>query len=329
MRIIHRRFFMSTVSIILPVKNVERWIEETLSSIQQQTYQDWELVIVDDHSQDRTWEILNSYSRQQPDKIQLYRNPGEGIIPALQFALSKCSGRYVTRIDGDDLMPPDRLKLHVEKLISAPKKTIVTGKVQYFHENEISEGYRKYENWLNERIARDDHFKHIYRECVIASPNWICFREDLLDHNLFDFLEYPEDYDLVLKWYQNNFEVLSVNETTLLWREHPDRTSRNSESYQQKAFFELKIKRLIEKEYNKSKRIGVIGKGQKANLCATILNEFGIHCEQYNDPGKLDELPQRSIDLLLIAVYPEGRISEIESFLSSQGYLLGHNAWFV
>ncbi len=320
---------MNTVSIILPVKNVDRWIEKTLISIQQQTYHDWELIIVDDHSEDRTLDILKVFAEEQPDKIKIYRNPGSGIIPALQCALSKSSGKYITRIDGDDLMPKDRLNLHVEKLNSSPNKAIVTGKVKYFHENEVSEGYLKYEKWLNERTVLNDHFKHIYRECVIASPNWMCYRQDLLKYKLFESLEYPEDYDLVLKWYQYNFEVLSVNDITLLWREHPDRTSRISKYYQQKAFFELKTKRLLEKEYRKPGTIGIIGKGQKANLCAAILKRSEIPYKQYNDPNKLQELTYKSLDILLIAVYPEGSIFEIENHLKTIGYTLGENAWFV
>ena len=59
-----------------------------------------------------------------------------------------------------------------------------------------SEGYLKYEYWLNDRIDQNDHYKHIYRECVIASPNWISKKQDLIQYKIFENLNYPEDYSM-------------------------------------------------------------------------------------------------------------------------------------
>jgi len=260
------------VSLIMPIKNLESYISETLQSIVQQNYQNWELIIINDHSEDGTEAILHQYALQD-ERITFHSNLGNGIIPALQLGLHLSKGQYISRFDGDDIMPPNRLKLMVEALSTAKPKTIVTGKVKYFSDESISAGYKKYENWLNERIDQNDHWEWAYRECVIASPNWMVRKADLLNMDGFNELSYPEDYDLVLQWYQHGFEVKGIPVTTLHWREHPERTSRNSDHYQQPAFFGLKIKHFVKNDLGNATLI-VWGTDKKGRLTKAILDEL-------------------------------------------------------
>src|SRR5690606_4549742 len=145
----------SRVSIIMPLKNASQWVEETIQSILKQTHEDWELIVVDDHSEDHSIEIVSNYVHQD-NRIQLFKNASKGIIPALQLAFEKASGTYITRMDADDIMPVNRLKLMVEQLQNLPDKAIVTGKVKYFSDTAVSPGYLKYEQWLNERVEQQD-----------------------------------------------------------------------------------------------------------------------------------------------------------------------------
>ena len=259
------------VSLIMPIKNLEGYIAETLHSIIQQSHQHWELIIINDHSIDETKDIIAAFAAKD-QRIRLYQNEGIGIIPALQLALRHTKGEYISRFDGDDIMPPDRIGLMLEASLTAPAKTIVTGKVKYFSDEPISNGYLAYEQWLNERINRNDHWDWIYRECVIASPNWMVRKSDLLEMGGFDQLSYPEDYDITLQWHQHGFKVKSLSETTLQWREHPERTSRNSAHYNQKHFFQIKVKHFITHELGNSKLI-LWGTDTKGKLTKSILDQ--------------------------------------------------------
>jgi glycosyltransferase involved in cell wall biosynthesis len=320
----------------MPYKNAGPWIEETIQSILNQTFKDWELIAIDDHSTDDSAEIVKRFGSKD-HRIHSIANPGTGIISALQAGLNESHGEFITRMDADDIMPESRLALMLENLESAPPKTIVTGKVRYFGEYEVSEGYRKYEKWLNDRILRQDHYDHIYRECVIASPNWITRKNDLIKYSIFENLEYPEDYSMVFLWFEHGFNIVSIDEITLDWREHPQRTSRNSDIYSQASFFELKMNWFRKFNNLEQHSIGIIGAGSKGKLLMSQLpdesaiNWYDLNHKNYNtevmghsikNPDDIDD------DLLLIAVYPDNP-QTIEQFIKEKGYEIGMNAWFV
>lgn len=324
----------------MPVKNAGSYLHECLSSIRGQTFPFWELLVVNDHSTDNSQAIIEIHTQEDP-RINLLQNQGEGIIPALRMAFSHCQGDYVTRMDGDDVMPSNRLDLMIKVLSSARPKTVVTGKVKYFGEQEVSEGYQSYEHWLNERIDRNDHWNWVYRECVIASPNWMTRRQDLLVINAFDDLRYPEDYHLVLKWFEEGFTVKSIPEVTLLWREHPHRTSRNSEHYDQLHFFRLKVEHFVRQM--RPQKLLLWGAGPKGRLTAQILDSLnvpflwmdlnpekygkGINGHQVQHFEKIEEeLPCQ----LLISVYPpEKEKTRMEKYLERLGLILGKSYWYL
>lgn len=325
-----------SISIIMPFRNAERWIGETIDSIIQQSYPEWELVAVDDFSSDASIQLIEEF-RIKDDRIRLCKNTLHGIIPALQLGLKEAKGVYITRMDADDIMPKDRLELMLNTLQNTSKKTVVTGKVTYFSATHVSEGYKKYESWLNERIAARDHFDHIYRECVIASPNWLVRKKELIETGIFDRLEYPEDYDMVFRFRENEFKIEGINETTLLWREHPDRISRNSAVYDQKSFFKLKLQWFLKLNGLKHEKIGIMGAGKKGKIVAKFLLDnkiefdwFDQNYARFNNPilGK-QILNQENIkcSLLIIAVFPE-RMENLLQYLNDKNYVIGKNAWF-
>ena len=83
------------VSILMPVKNTENYLEECLNSILIQNEQNWELIVVDDFSTDKSWQILNDFAKKDA-RIKVFKNKNSGIIGALQLALMKSSGEMIT-----------------------------------------------------------------------------------------------------------------------------------------------------------------------------------------------------------------------------------------
>jgi glycosyltransferase involved in cell wall biosynthesis len=319
------------ISILMPVKNEGKYLRACLDSIRQQTHQDWQLIVVDDHSNDKTTVILEEYTMKE-QRIQWSKNEAKGILPALQQAFERSAGAFITRMDGDDLMPSYKLAVLLDLLKDAPPRTIATGKVRYFSESAVSDGYLRYEAWINERCEMNDHWKWVYRECVIASPNWLCRREDLIEIGGFTSLKYPEDYDLVLKWYEQDFQVNCSKEITHLWREHAERTSRNSPIYDQHSFFQLKMSYLL-KEF-KSEQFLILGLGQKAKLCKEILT---LNKRKFDRLDKLEMFLQPDLlqitaanTIILVAVYPEKteRVN-LQEILETKGFVFGENAFYV
>jgi glycosyltransferase involved in cell wall biosynthesis len=314
----------------MPVKDASKYLEQCMDSIVNQTYGNWELLAVDDGSTDGSIEILEKYEKYNP-RIKVFESSSGGIIPALQMAFEKSSGEYITRMDADDIMPVRKLEALLDG-IEGEEKVVVTGKVRYFSDKKVSEGYKRYEEWLNELVEEDEFRKNLYRECIIASPNWIvkrsCFEED------FDItdLEYPEDYDMVFKWFEHGYTFKGINTVTHLWREHPDRTSRNSENYQQKAFFELKTKRFIEHFKDEIEGVQVIGAGQKGKLITQILERYEVNYEWFDLNPKRDDLKSVMAlenKLTILSNWPkEERIQDdIRKFLRKMNFKFGEDLW--
>ncbi len=311
----------------MPVKNGEKYLVECIESILLQSFQDWELIIINDHSTDTTADILTEFEENN-SKIKSLVNNGLGIINALQLGLEKTSGKFVTRMDSDDIMPENRLEIMMDSILNSDTGTVVTGLVKYISDQPVSEGYLNYEAWLNQINLNASQWQNIYRECVIASPNWIIRKTDLMNSGGFDDLQYPEDYDLVFSWYRNHYDVVCIPKVTLHWREHPARTSRNSHHYIQKAFFDLKVSRFLELELEESSLI-IWGKNPKTRFTKDFLKSKGIDCHQYDlkDYRKIEDF---SSPKLLVGVYPD--VSErlkLEDYLKTIGLSQGSDWWYL
>ncbi|MEO9475816.1 MAG: glycosyltransferase family 2 protein [Cyclobacteriaceae bacterium] len=318
---------MILISIITPVKDYQVYLEDMLKSVIGQSYPHWELLLVDDHSTDLSHKIMTTWAAID-SRIKVFQNPGNGIVPALQHALENAKGSLITRMDADDLMPPEKLELLSEALLNQPDKTITTGLVKYFGDKPISQGYLDYENWLNETNLNAVQWIRIYRECVIASPNWMMFTSDLKAIDGFNALTYPEDYDLTLKWYRSDFTIKVVPKITHLWREHPERTSRTSDRYDQAHFFDLKIKAFVESDWN-GHTIIIWGKNQKSKLVTDILDSCSVEHQVMglSDFETAKDFPKRQI---LVAVYPEKeQRNELQNFLNKIGRKEGSDWWYL
>ena len=322
------------ISIITPVKNVSKWIGETYLSIKNQTHTNWEWIIIDDHSTDDTYLILQELQLQDA-RLKIQHANQKGIIPALQQAFDLTTGDFITRMDGDDLMPETRLATMLERYLKSDNDGIVTGKVRYFSKEKVSDGYLKYEKWLNQLVDDQSHYAHIYRECVVASPNWMMKRSTAKEILLFEQLQYPEDYNMCFQWLQADLPILTVKEPTLLWREHPQRTSRNSDVYQQESFFRLKLNWF--QKLHPDQSIGILGYGTKGKLAAKILNELNREVEVYvhdtqtlvdDELRKFKKADALNTDLLLISIFPPN-LTLIEKQLEESGYVIGKNAYYL
>ena len=102
------------VSIIMAAKDTEPYIAECLESIEAQTYPHWELVVVNDHSKDRTPEIVQEFADRDA-RIKLVHSKRRKLIPALKEGYEHLSGELLNRMDSDDRMPKDKLEVMVEE----------------------------------------------------------------------------------------------------------------------------------------------------------------------------------------------------------------------
>ena len=120
---------MPKVSVCLPTYNGEKFLEEAIDSILNQTFQDFELIICDDQSQDRTPEILSFYANKS-NKIRYFRNPRNlGIFRNWNECIKHSSGEYITVFGQDDVMLPRNIEARVSIFDAYPSVGLVAGSV--------------------------------------------------------------------------------------------------------------------------------------------------------------------------------------------------------
>lgn len=263
------------ISILTPFRNAEPFFSECIQSILDQTYQNWELILVDDNSTDES--LATALAFQAKDKrIKVFRNETPGLIHALRLTFQHTSGNYITRMDADDIAPPNKLEDLKNALTNKGKRHVAVGFVKYFSEQTLGEGYVFYENWLNNLTKNENNYSEIYRECVIPSPNFLIHKEDLESIDAFNPDVYPEDYDLAFRMYKNDFKVVSTNSLTHYWRDHQNRSTRTQEHYKILNFIPLKVKHFVEIDYSPSKTLVLWGAAKKGKLIARQLIERNI-----------------------------------------------------
>jgi glycosyltransferase involved in cell wall biosynthesis len=108
---------MPKVSAIVPVYNVEKYITETISSVLNQTYQDFELLVIDDGSSDKSIEICREFS---DDRMTILSQKNRGLAGARNTGIRHAQGEYLAFLDGDDLWSPQKLEKHVAHLDNSP-----------------------------------------------------------------------------------------------------------------------------------------------------------------------------------------------------------------
>ena len=273
------------ISILMPMFNAAPFINECIDSILNQSFTDWELIIVNDFSTDSSVEFIQQYLKKE-SRIRLFNNTEKGIQPALRLALSNSSGELITRMDADDIMPSNKLLWMFDAWTHVGKGHIITGKVSYQASTELGDGYRKYAHWLNH--LGNDRFKEIYKECVIPSSCWLIHRDDLQSCGAFDSTIYPEDYHLCFQFYQHRFKIVSLDQILHLWRDHPNRTSRNDPNYADNTFIDLKVAFFIRLEKWINKPLIVWGSGKKGKRIVKLLQQANIPFNWVcNNPRKI------------------------------------------
>ena len=124
----------SDVTVLLPVYNGERFLRKAIESILNQTFSDFELLIIDDGSSDSTLNIIQSYS---DPRIRLFQNNKNlGLIATLNKGLSLAKGKYIARMDADDISHPSRLAKQFAYLSRHPEVGVLGAAVQIIDDNE-------------------------------------------------------------------------------------------------------------------------------------------------------------------------------------------------
>lgn len=282
------------VSIILPVYNAAATLRDTLNSIRQQTFQNYELIIVDDGSNDDSYQIAQQFQVNDP-RIRIIRQHNQGVVAASNRALELARAPYVARMDADDLMYPQRIAAQYDYLQQHPEVDLVGCQVKLFPEEQVQGGFREYMRWQNQCLSVEDMQDERYVELTIANPT-ICFRREVIqDIGAYREGDFPEDYDLLLRLSQQGHQLAKVEQVLLAWRESESRLTRSDSKYSREAFDQLRANYLSQDpRLHAGRALYVWGAGRRTRQRANLLLEKGIEFAAWIDidPKKIGNIVQ-------------------------------------
>ena len=270
------------VSVIMPVKNAAGTVTRAANSILQQTYREYEFIIVNDHSTDGTVEKLKLLA---DNRIKLVDSQGSGIARALNTGLSHARGQYIARMDADDYSLPERLEKQVRYARNHPRIGVISCRVSHDGHHPRQQGYRHYVHWLNNIITPGEHYVNRFADAPLAHPTAFFKASLVADYGNYTVEPVPEDFELWLRWLAKGVRFAKIPEVLLQWADPPQRASRMLENYAQQGFFCLKaiyFKDWWQKNH-RQRQLWVWGYGREVFAKVKPLIEQGVQPAGYID----------------------------------------------
>ena len=262
------------VSVLLPVFNAAATLAETLESIQAQSCEDFEVVAIDDGSEDESGDILLEWSCRDP-RFRVLLADHQGIVEAPNRGLALCRGAYVARMDADDRMHPERLEKQLAWLEGNPGLSVVSCLVEIFPREETGEGMLVYEAWLNGLVDSAAIEREFFVESPIANPSAMMRCEELVALGGYQDRGWPEDYDLWLRYRAAGRRFAKVPEVLHYWREHPRRATHVQGRYSVENFLRAKAHYLCAGPLQERDGLVVWGAGKTGRRLAKHLEREG------------------------------------------------------
>lgn len=202
------------ISIIMGIYNCEDTIAESIQSILNQVYTNWELIIQDDCSTDKTYEIVKAFEIKYPDKISVKKNDVNlSLGPTLNKCLKRCTGELIARQDGDDKSHKDRFLKQVMFLNNNKNIDMVGTGMISFDENGIYGGRNILENPIGKDLMRGSTFAHA---TIMARKRVYDLLEGYSENNN---KRGVEDYDLWFRFFEKGFRGYNIQEKLYYVRE--------------------------------------------------------------------------------------------------------------
>ena len=282
---------MPEISILMPIRNEERYLPAALDSLYRQTHTAWELVAVDDGSSDRTAAIL-AESAHRDRRVKVIRREGGGLVAALNAGLKVCRAPLLARLDGDDICHPRRLELQATYLNASPDTGLVACNFRHFPRSDIKQGMIDYESWQNALTEHPLIIRDLFVESPFVHPS-IMVRRAVLDQlGGYHDRDWPEDYDLWLRMAAAGVEFARLPQTLLFWRDHPERATRTMNEYALQAFRACKCHHLLNGFLKDAGNVVIAGAGLEARAWQRLLTVAEVTVSDWLDvdPRKIGRI---------------------------------------
>lgn len=325
---------MSRLSILLPFRNAAPTLDAAIASIAAQTFTSWDLLLIDNASTDEGPAIAQRWANRD-ERIRTITEPTTGIAHALNTGLQHAQGRYIARMDADDVSHPERLAKQAAYMEAHPEIGLLGTRTAFATTVEKSSGMQWFVHWQNAILSPHEHYVKRFVDAPLAHPT-VLFRRELVDqYGAYNTGPLPEDHELWLRWMDAGVRFAKLPEELITWNDHAQRLSRTHANYSVEAFFGTKAKWLAKWLHRKLDGRPVIVAGT-SSICrerARLLEAEGIAISAFTDvkprevPGYAfiphDALPPSGKAFIVSFISQRGTGDRIAEFLASRSLVEG------
>lgn len=202
------------LSIVMPAYNSERFVAQAIESILKQSFRDFEFIIINDGSTDKTEEIINSYT--DPRIVYLKNESNLGLSKSYNRGIDAARGKYIARMDADDVSMPKRFERQIQFLEKRPQVDIVGSSLQFIDEDGERRG-----TWQRQIDHIDIKFSALF-STPMMHPTIMGKTEVFKSHHYNEGLSNSEDYELWSRLlFSTNTHFANIREPLLLYRTYP------------------------------------------------------------------------------------------------------------
>lgn len=217
------------ISIIVPVYNVEEYLKQCLDSILEQTYHNWELILVNDGTTDSSGQICQEYAEKDA-RIRYFEKENGGLSDARNYGIEQAQGEYLTFVDSDDFLDASHLSILYNALVNNDADISIANYTNYqtstatFYLHTFGDYYEKI--YTSEELI--DDLSILERNDLSFSTIW----GSLYKKSVFSFLRFPkgvigEDVALIYKIYTQVDKIVYVHKDTYIYRENDSGISKS------------------------------------------------------------------------------------------------------
>jgi glycosyltransferase involved in cell wall biosynthesis len=273
------------ISVVLPAFNAAATLPRAVASVRRQTYTDWELIVVDDGSTDSTPELLRDLALEEP-RLRVVTTAHRGIAAALNTGLGEARAEVIARMDADDEAHGERFKEQLSLLQQHRGLGLVSSLVEFGGDRSKAAGYALHVDWMNGLVTPEQIAMNRFVESPFAHPS-VMFRRELVErHGGYRQGDFPEDYELWLRWLDAGVVMAKAPRVLLIWHDAASRLSRTDARYETEAFYRCKaafLARWLRRQGALSRRILVWGAGRPTRQRAEHLSSHGVTIAGYID----------------------------------------------
>lgn len=329
------------VSVILPFYNAESTLLRAMESIGRQSYSNFECILVNNNSSDKGPMLANDFCLRD-SRFRMLNESRQGVVYASNAGCASAKGEFMARMDADDAAFADRLKLQAEYLVQHPETDAVGGLVEYKAHREGTDGFARYVDWVNSLVDYPQIMANRFAESPIVNPTAMWRASSALKYGMYRNGDFPEDYEMWLRWLHEGAIINKVNKSVLYWHDSDQRLTRTNEIYSDRAFYKIKTRYLalqLKRSQQAKENIWIWGASKISRKFVTMLEEEQISIQGYIDTKtsrQLDKpvLHYSNIDLSqqkIILVYMKhlDLKKEIRNYLQEKNYTEGENFFFL